>query len=76
MSGIFWPAHNREEKRRLIQNASHVDSLSVEELKEVLRYTSHLAELYEMYLLSKGMHYLREADQYIETHKGADYPLL
>lgn len=64
------------EKRQLAWNAAHVEVLSTDQLKEVLRYTARLAELYEMFILSKGIHYIWEADQYIENHKGENYPLL
>ena len=64
------------EKRRLIWNAAHPDTLSIEELREVLYYTAHLAELYENYILSKGIRNLWEADEYVQLHKGAEYPLL
>lgn len=63
-------------KRQLIWNASHIDALTTEELMDVLRYTAKLAELYEAYILAKGVRYIREADDYIQTHKGPEYPLL
>ena len=63
-------------KHQLAWNAAHVEVLSKDQLKEVLRYTVRLAELYEMFILSKGIRYLWEADQYIEEHKGENYPFL
>lgn len=64
------------QKRRLIWNASHTDTLTKEDLMEVLRYTARLAELYEAYILSKGIRYIWEADDYVQIHKGPEYPLL
>ena len=64
------------QKRQLIWNASHMDALTKEELMELLRYTARLAELYEEYILDKGIRYIWEADDYIQTHKGPKYPLL
>lgn len=66
----------REEKKRLMKNFSNPDALSRDELKEVFRYAARLADLYEMYIISKGIRYIWEADDYVQTHKGADYPLL
>ena len=63
-------------KRQLIWNACHADTLTKKELMEVLRYTARLAELYEEYILDKGIRYIWEADDYIQTHKGPEYPLL
>ena len=63
-------------KRQLIWNASHLDTLTKEEFIEVLRYTTRLAELYEAYILKKGIRYIWEADEYVQTHKGSEYPLL
>ena len=53
-----------------------MDALTKEELMELLRYTARLAELYEEYILDKGIRYIWEADDYIQTHKGPKYPLL
>ena len=64
------------EQHRLIWNASHVDTLNREEIMEILRYTTRLADLYEQYILTKGIRYLWEADAFIQAHKGSDYPLL
>lgn len=63
-------------KRRLLRNLSRTDELSMEELKEILRYTARLAELYEMYILEKGIQYIWEADEFIERNKGEEFPLL
>lgn len=64
------------QKRQLIWNASHANTLTKKELMEVLRYTARLAELYEEYILNKGIRYIWEADDYIQKHKGPKYPLL
>ena len=63
-------------KKQLRWNASHIDTLTKEELMDVLRYTARLAELYEEYIVHKGIRYIWEADDYIQTHKGPGYPLL
>ena len=64
------------QKRQLIWNAAHADTLTKEDLMEILRYTARLAELYEAYILGKGIRYIWEADEYIQNHKGHEYPLL
>ena len=64
------------QKRRLIGNTSHENTLTKDELMEILRYTARLAELYEAYILNKGIRYLWEADDYIQANKGSEYPLL
>lgn len=65
-----------EDKKHFMWNYSHPEALSKDDLKEVFRYAARLAELYEMYIISKGIRYIWEADEYVQTHKGADYPLL
>ena len=64
------------QRRQLIWNASHTNKLTKEELMDVLRYTARLAELYEAYILNKGIRYIWEADDYIQKHKGSEYPSL
>ena len=65
-----------EGKHQLAWNVAHMDSLPIQDLRQTLRYTIRLAELYEMFILEKGVRYIWEADQYIEKNKGPDYPLL
>lgn len=64
------------EKKLFLWKVSHADTLPAEEVLEILRYALKLADLYEGYILSKGIGYIFEADQYIQEHKGVGFPFL